>query len=400
MTEYLRNSNVTSSWYHTENERYSLSPFTSLLTNAITDTSAFITFLSKTLRKEKKENERYQRQESALPPFDLLSRFCCPPTSKRRLPAHYSTASIILMPSLLNSASILSVVLCSPQEGPRQTPPSERSVLLAPRMSEEDGRLLDAHPLAVGTAVLLGKAREVPCVFRVLCFLVCCRVGGGEREAQKGNTQKPFSSDVHRHASSFREELSLLRTPKIQTSSRTPLGIAPCWAGEEQTNVFRETNFLWFLFSSPNQTGSFAISTDEDASHQQCNARRSVQGTPHLLLLITCSNSVSSPRQRPASRWSWRTRCGAVRTTLVTTERCAALPLWTNGGRCVVLPAVGVSAAVGRRRDEEGEDTCVFTAQLDKMSVRVRMRMREIICVCSQCVTCVEFVLLCFIVLL
>ena len=60
----------------------------------------------------------------------------------------------------------------------------------------------------------------------------------------------------------------------------------------------------------------------------------------------------------------------------------------------MVLPAVGVSAAVGRRRDEEGEDTCVFTAQLDKKSVKVRTRMREIICVYSQCVTCVEFVLL------
>ena len=81
----------------------------------------------------------------------------------------------------------------------------------------------------------------------------------------------------------------------------------------------------------------------------------------------------------------------------VTAERCAALPLWASGGRCVVLPAVGVSAAVGRRRDGEGEDTCVLTAQLDKKSVRVKMR--EIICVCSQCVTCVEFVLLCFILL-
>ena len=48
----------------------------------------------------------------------------------------------------------------------------------------------------------------------------------------------------------------------------------------------------------------------------------------------------------------------------------------------MVLPAVGVSAAVGRRGDEEGEDTCVFTAQLDKMSVRVRMR-EIIVCVLS-----------------
>ena len=188
-------------------------------------------------------------------------------------------------------------------------------------------------------------------MFRVLCFLVCCRVGGGEGESQKGSTQKPFSSDVHRHASSFRGELPLLCAPLIQTPSRTPLGIAPCWAGEEQTNVFRETNFLWLLFSSPNQTGSVAIPADEDASHQRCNARRSAQGTPHPPLLITCSNSVSSPLQRPASQWSWRTRYGAVQTMFVTAERSAALPLWTSGGRCVVLPAVGVSAVVGRRRD-------------------------------------------------
>ena len=361
------------------------------------DTSAFITFLSKMLKKKMRETEKNQRQGSALLPFGLLSRFCCPPTSKRRLPAHYSTVSIIPMPLLLNSASILSAVLCSLQEGPRQTPPSERSVLPAPRMPEEDGRLLDAHPLAVGTAVLPGKAREVPCMFRVLCFLACCRVGGGEGESQKRNTREPFSSDVHRHASSFREELPLLRIPLIRTPSRTPLDIAPCWAGEEQTNVFRETNFLWLLFSSPSQTGSVAIPADEDASHQRCNAQRLVQGTPHPPLLITCSNSVSSPRQRPASRWSWQTQCGAVRTMFVTAERCAALPLWASGGRCVVLPAVGVSAEVGRRRDGEGEDTCVLTAQLDKKSVR--MRMREIICVCSQCVTCVEFVLLCFILL-
>ena len=199
---------MTSSRYHTENECHSLSPFTSILTNAITDTSVFITFLSKTLRKEKKENEKNQKQESTRPPFGLLSRFCCPPTSKRMFPAHHSIASIIPMPPLLNSASILSAVLCSLQEGPRQTPPSEKSVLPVPRMLEEDGRLLDAHPLAVGTAVLLGKAKEVPCVFRVLCFLACCRVGGGEGEAQKGNTREPFSSDVHRHASSFRGELS------------------------------------------------------------------------------------------------------------------------------------------------------------------------------------------------
>ena len=57
-----------------------------------------------------------------------------------------------------------------------------------------------------------------------------------------------------------------------------------------------------------------------------------------------------------------------------------------------------MSTEVGRRRDGEGEDTCVLTAQLDKKSVR--MRMREIICVCSQCVTCVEFVLLYFVVTL
>ena len=174
-------------------------------------------------------------------------------------------------------------------------------------------------------------------MFRVLCFLACCRVGGGEGEAQKGNTQKPFSSDVHRHASSFREELPLLRIPLIRTPSRTPLVIAPCWAGEEQTNVFRETNFLWLLFSSPSQTGSVAIPADEDASHQRCNAQRLVQGTPHPPLLITCSNSVSSPWQRPASRWSWRTRCGAARTIFVTAERCAALPP-VVGERWTVCP--------------------------------------------------------------